>query len=150
MRPARLDLLGAMNTPLSMLITGILIAAGDLKQHRLRDTPHLETGRGADAGHPGRLSWRPLRLLGLLRFGMAAQVVLLLECCPAAAITSVFAVQFGHDEQFAAGCCGADHPAQHPHPAAVRAGAHDGVKRNYSQKNAPAKGLGPMRERFVF
>lgn len=42
--------------------------------------------------------------LGLLRFGMSAQVVLLLECCPAAAITSVFAVQFGHDEQFAAGC----------------------------------------------
>lgn len=35
---------------------------------------------------------------------MSAQVVLLLECCPAAAITSVFAVQFGHDEQFAAGC----------------------------------------------
>ena len=43
-------------------------------------------------------------VLGLLRFGMSAQVVLLLECCPAAAITSVFAVQFGHDEQFAAGC----------------------------------------------
>ncbi len=42
-------------------------------------------------------------VLGLLRFGMSAQVVLLLECCPAAAITSVFAVQFGHDEHFAAG-----------------------------------------------
>ena len=25
------------------------------------------------------------------------------SCCPAAAITSVFAVQFGHDEHFAAG-----------------------------------------------
>ena len=34
---------------------------------------------------------------------MTAQVVLLLECCPSAAITSVFAVQFGHDESFAAG-----------------------------------------------
>ena len=33
----------------------------------------------------------------------AGQVVLLLECCPSAAITSVFAVQFGHDESFAAG-----------------------------------------------
>ena len=30
-------------------------------------------------------------------------MVLLLECCPAASITSVFAVQFHHDEQFAAG-----------------------------------------------
>ena len=35
--------------------------------------------------------------------GTAAQVVALLECCTAAAITSVFAVQFGHDEHFAAG-----------------------------------------------
>ena len=33
----------------------------------------------------------------------AAQVVLLLECCPSAAITPVFAAQFGHDESFAAG-----------------------------------------------
>ena len=33
----------------------------------------------------------------------AAQVVLLLECCPSAAITSVFAVQFGYDEDPAAG-----------------------------------------------
>ncbi|MFR3971157.1 MAG: AEC family transporter [Faecalibacterium prausnitzii] len=43
-------------------------------------------------------------LFGVLGFhGTAAQVVALLECCPAAAITSVFAVQFGHDEHFAAG-----------------------------------------------
>ena len=35
--------------------------------------------------------------------GMAAQVVLLLEACPSAAITSVFAVQFGYDENLAAG-----------------------------------------------
>ena len=39
----------------------------------------------------------------LLHFGTVSQVVVLLECCPAAAITSVFAVQFGHDEGFAAG-----------------------------------------------
>ena len=30
-------------------------------------------------------------------------VALLLEACPCAAITSVFAVQFGHDEDLAAG-----------------------------------------------
>ena len=35
--------------------------------------------------------------------GMAAEVVLLLEACPCAAITSVFAVQFGYDEDLAAG-----------------------------------------------
>ena len=34
---------------------------------------------------------------------MAAQVVLLLEACPSAAITSVFAVQFQYDENLAAG-----------------------------------------------
>ena len=97
-----ISLLGAMNTPLSMLITGMLIAAGDLKSivcsrpiwklaaMRMLVIPALCLGAFA--------------LLGLFRFGMAAQVVLLLECCPAAAITSVFAVQFGHDEQFAAGC----------------------------------------------
>ena len=45
-----------------------------------------------------------LAVFGLLGFrSMTAQVVLLLECCPSAAITSVFAVQFGHDESFAAG-----------------------------------------------
>lgn len=42
-------------------------------------------------------------VVGLGFHGTAAQVVTLLECCPAAAITSVFAVQFGHDEHFAAG-----------------------------------------------
>ena len=34
---------------------------------------------------------------------MAAGVVLLLEACPSAAITSVFAVQYSYDEEFAAG-----------------------------------------------
>lgn len=90
-----ISLLGAMNTPLSMLITGMLIIVCSrpiwkLAAVRMLVIPALCLGAFA--------------LLGLFRFGMAAQVVLLLECCPAAAITSVFAVQFGHDEQFAAGC----------------------------------------------
>lgn len=50
-----LELLSNMNTPLSMLITGILIATGDPEADRLRPT-HLETGRAADAGHPGGVS----------------------------------------------------------------------------------------------
>ena len=35
--------------------------------------------------------------------GIVADIVLLLEACPCAAITSVFAVQFGYDEDIAAG-----------------------------------------------
>ena len=34
---------------------------------------------------------------------MVAEVVLLLEACPCAAITSVFAVQYGYHEDLAAG-----------------------------------------------
>ena len=50
--------------------------------------------------------------------GMAAGVVLLLEACPSAAITSVFAVQYSYDEEFAAG--GHYDPAQHCDPAGMR------------------------------
>ena len=35
--------------------------------------------------------------------GMVAEVVLLLEACPCAAITTMFAIQFHHDEELAAG-----------------------------------------------
>lgn len=97
-----LELLGGMNTPLSMLITGILIASGDLGSI-LRDK-HIWKLAGVRMLLIPAVCLAAFAVLGLLRFGMSAQVVLLLECCPAAAITSVFAVQFGHDEQFAAGC----------------------------------------------
>lgn len=39
----------------------------------------------------------------LIQALFGAEVVLLLEACPCAAITSVFAVQFGYDEDLAAG-----------------------------------------------
>lgn len=93
------ELIGSMNTPLSMFITGMLIAASDLRQVvksvrlwcvaalRLLVIPAVTVG----------VFW----LLGLQ--GMAAQVVVLLEACPCAAITSIFAVQYHHDEQSAAG-----------------------------------------------
>ena len=90
-----ISLLGAMNTPLS-------IAAGDLKSI-VCSRPIWKLAAVRMLVIPA-LCLGAFALLGLFRFGMAAQVVLLLECCPAAAITSVFAVQFGHDEQFAAGC----------------------------------------------
>ena len=34
---------------------------------------------------------------------MAPQVVVLLEACPTAAVTSVFSIRYGYDEQLAAG-----------------------------------------------
>ena len=94
-----LELLGNMNTPLSMLITGMMLAADDLRS--IVCDAHIWKLAAV------RMLLIPavcLAVFGLVGFhGMAAQVVLLLECCPAAAITSVFAVQFGHDEHYAAG-----------------------------------------------
>lgn len=89
--------LGNMNTPVSMMMTGMLIAASDLGG-MLRD----------------RLLWKSVafRLLVIpaacvaifmalgLR-GTVAQVVLLLEACPVAAITSVFAVRYHQADDFA-------------------------------------------------
>ena len=95
-----IELLGNINTPLSMLITGVLLASGDLRGV-VCDTQVWKLAGVRMLLIPAVC----LAAFALLGFhGMAAQVVLLLECCPAAAITSVFAVQFHHDEQFAAGC----------------------------------------------
>lgn len=95
-----LELIAGINTPLSMFITGMLIAAGDVKS--IVCDRHIWTLAAV------RMVLIPaicLCVFALLGFhGTAMQVVVLLECCPAAAITSVFAVQFGHDEHYAAGC----------------------------------------------
>ena len=96
-----MELLGDMNTPLSMLITGMLIASGDLR--RILTDKHIWELTVIRMFFIPVLTIAAFAALGLFRYGMATQVVLLLECCPAAAITSVFAVQFRHDEQFAAG-----------------------------------------------
>ena len=94
-----IDLLSGMNTPLSMLITGMLIAAGDLKS--IVCDRHIWKLAALRMVLIPAVCVAVFTLLGF--HGMSAQVVLLLECCPAAAITSVFAVQFGHEERFAAG-----------------------------------------------
>ena len=95
-----LELMANMTTPLSMVITGMLLAAGDLGCI-VRSKPVWKLAAVRMLLIPAVC----LAVFGLLGFrSMTAQVVLLLECCPSAAITSVFAVQFGHDEQFAAGC----------------------------------------------
>lgn len=94
-----IDLLSGMNTPLSMLITGMLIAAGNLKS--IVCDQHIWKLAALRMVLIPAVCVAVFALLGF--HGMSAQVVLLLECCPAAAITSVFAVQFGHEERFAAG-----------------------------------------------
>lgn len=96
-----LQLLGGMNTPLSMLITGMLIGSGNLRTI-LADRQIWQLAGVRMLLIPA-VCMALFALLGLLHFGTVSQVVVLLECCPAAAITSVFAVQFGHDEGFAAG-----------------------------------------------
>ena len=94
-----ISLIGNMNTPLSMLITGMIIAESDLKK-LLRNQKLF----GVIAI---RMIVIPVICFGLFIFlgvhGMAAEVVLLLEACPCAAITSVFAVKFHYDEELAAG-----------------------------------------------
>ena len=96
-----MELLGNMNTPLSMLITGMLIASGDL--HRTLTDQHIWKLTVVRLLFIPVLTIAAFAALGLFRYGMVTQVIVLLECCPAASITSVFAVQFHHDEQFAAG-----------------------------------------------
>lgn len=81
-----LELMANMTTPLSMVITGMLLAAGDLGCI-VRSKP----------------VWKLAAVRMLLIPAVCLAVFGLLECCPSAAITSVFAVQFGHDESFAAG-----------------------------------------------
>ena len=79
--------------------TGMLLAAGDLGCI-VRNKPVWKLAAVRMLLIPA-VCLAVFRLLGFR--SMTAQVVLLLECCPSAAITSVFAVQFGHDESFAAG-----------------------------------------------
>ena len=96
-----IELLAGMNTPLSMLITGMLLAASDLKA--IVSDLHIWKLAAVRMLLIPAVCLGVFALLGLVHLGMSAQVVLLLECCPAAAITSVFAVQFHHDESYAAG-----------------------------------------------
>ena len=88
-----------MNTPLSMFITGMIIAGSDVKG--------LVYNKNIWYIILVRQLVIPAVCFGVFSLfhvtGMAAQVVLLLEACPSAAITSVFAVQFGYDENLAAG-----------------------------------------------
>ncbi len=94
-----LSYIGNMNTPMSMLLTGMLIAG-------VTDWRKL-FNRQNGLALLLRMVVTPACCLGLCYLfslhGIVVAVALLLEACPCAAITSVFAVQFGHDEDLAAG-----------------------------------------------
>lgn len=90
---------GDMNTPLSMIITGATIASSELRT--LLRNPNLLRTLGV------RMLLIPavtLGLFALLRLhGTVPTIVLLLEACPTAAITTMFAIQYKQDEELAAG-----------------------------------------------
>ena len=94
-----IKLISGMNTPMAMFITGMIIADSNLGK--------IIRNVQISAMILLRLILIPLVCFGIYLAagftGMQAQVVFLLEACPCAAITSVFAVQFGYNEEMAAG-----------------------------------------------
>lgn len=102
------NLLGSMNTALSMVITGMIIAGSSVGKLfankkilfvilvRMLVVPVVCFGMFLLASKMGLFA-----AIGLSP--MVMQVILIQESCPTAAMTSVFAVQFGHDEDLAAG-----------------------------------------------
>ncbi len=103
-----INLLGSMNTALSMVITGMIIAGSSMEK--------LLANKKILFVIAVRMLVVPVVCFAIYyvtsRFGileamglsaMVMQVLLIQESCPTAAMTSVFAVQFGHDEDLAAG-----------------------------------------------
>lgn len=94
-----LNYIGSMNTPISMIITGIIIAGSSF--NKIIKNKYLLFIISV------RMIIIPFVCLLIFKLlnisGTAANIVLLLEACPSAAITSVFAVQFNFDEDLAAG-----------------------------------------------
>lgn len=91
--------IGDMNTPLSMIITGATIAASDLR--KLLRNPNLFRTLVVRMFLIPAVTLALFALLGL--HGTVPTIVLLLEACPCAAITTMFAIQYHHDEELAAG-----------------------------------------------
>ena len=87
-----------MNTPLSMIITGATaVASSDLK--KLLKNKNLFLTWGVRMLGVPAVELLIFALLGL--HGTVPTIVLLLEACPCAAITTMFAIQFHHDEELA-------------------------------------------------
>ena len=94
-----LSYFGSMTTPLAMISTGIIIAGCRFKD--------LVSNRWIYFIIVVRMFVIPVICFGLFAMlglkGMVVNVVLILEACPTAAISSVFAVQYKQDENLAAG-----------------------------------------------
>lgn len=94
-----LDNVGSMTTPLSMIIIGITISKSDLKQ--------LFKNGEIYFGILIRLIIIPILSLLIIKLfnvpEIVRNVVLILHACPAAAITSLLAIEHKKDEQYAAG-----------------------------------------------
>lgn len=93
------SLTGAMTTPLSMFIIGVMIAKSPVKSILGNKEIWFTVGM--------RLVLIPAVTLGLFYMlgvnGMVAGVLLIQAACPTAATTSVLAIQFHHDETIGAG-----------------------------------------------
>ena len=92
-------LIGNINTPLAMIITGMIIGTSDLK--KMSGNPMIWYVTLIRMVLVPAICFVVFRVIGA--GSMVAEVVLLLEACPCAAITSVFAVQYGYHEDLAAG-----------------------------------------------
>ncbi len=94
-----ISLIGAMTTPLSMLIIGVMIAGSQVKSILGNKEIWMVT--------VVRLVLIPAITFGLFSLlgvgGMAGSVVLIQAACPTAATTSVLAIQFHHEEAVGAG-----------------------------------------------
>ena len=94
-----ISMIGDMNTPVSMIVIGLTIAGSDIRR--------LLKSRELGVVILLRLFVTPL--IGALLFfvlgvhGMVPMIALILEACPCAAITTMFAIKFNHSQDLAAG-----------------------------------------------
>lgn len=93
------SMIGNINTPLAMIITGMIIGTSDLK--KMAGNPMTWYVTAIRMVLVPAICFVVFRVIGA--GSIVAEVVLLLEACPCAAITSVFAVQYGYHEDLAAG-----------------------------------------------
>lgn len=91
--------LGDMNTPISMVITGLTIAGSNFGT--------LIRNKNLFVVIALRMFAIPVICFGILYLldmkGIVPMVIVILEACPSAAITTMFAIQFNHNEDLAAG-----------------------------------------------
>ncbi len=94
-----ISLVGAMTTPLSMIIIGVMIAGSQVKSILGNKEVWMTVGV--------RLVLIPAITFGIFYLlgigGMVGSVILIQAACPTAATTSVLAIQFQHDESVGAG-----------------------------------------------